>query len=199
MVDWISGNRFLTMTEMQNNAQILYGFFNSKGATLNAVAAMLGNMQSESTINPGRWEIGHAGDTNYGFGLTQWTPATKLINWAPSNWRNGTTQCERIWWEARNNEQWFHNPHAPDYEPPITFAEFLNSSLDVVTLANYFLWYYEHPANSNQPIRGQQAEAWYTYLSGETPPDPPDPPGPEPPVPQEIPKLKFMYFCYKKF
>ena len=55
---------------MQNNAVLLWSYFKAQGWTLNAVAAMLGNMQSESTINPGIWEgldpfVG-------GYGLVQW-------------------------------------------------------------------------------------------------------------------------------
>ena len=71
---WISGNRYLSLSEMQNNVDIIHYFFRSAGWTDNAIAAMLGNMQSESTINPGIWEglDPYAG----GYGLVQWTPYT---------------------------------------------------------------------------------------------------------------------------
>lgn len=46
----------LTMTQMEVNATYIWGYLNNQGWTLNAVAGMLGNMQSESAINPGRWQ-----------------------------------------------------------------------------------------------------------------------------------------------
>ena len=67
---WISGNRYLSISEMQNNVDILHYFFRSAGWTDNAIAAMLGNMQSESTINPGIWE--NLEPYSGGYGLVQW-------------------------------------------------------------------------------------------------------------------------------
>lgn len=49
---------------------------------------MLGNMETESTINPGIWQSLNSGNASGGFGLTQWTPATKYINWANNNGLN---------------------------------------------------------------------------------------------------------------
>lgn len=42
----------LTMAQMQVNAQYIWSALSSQGWTLNAVAGILGNMQSESAINP---------------------------------------------------------------------------------------------------------------------------------------------------
>lgn len=188
MAEWIGGNRYLTQSEMENNALIFYGWMYNRGATLNAVAAMLGNMQTESTINPNIWEE-LTPNPSRGYGLTQWTPSTKLSNWNP-NYTDGNVQCERIWWEALNNQQWFHNPGAPIYEPPISFMQFMHSTGNVRTLANYFLWYYEHPAETIQPKRAEQAVRWYEFLSGEVPPDPP---GPTPGSKIEVKPMKFIY------
>ena len=168
---WVSGNRYLSQSEMENNAKEFYGVFSQYGATLNAISAMLGNMQSESGVNPGIWEglKPFAG----GYGLVQWTPYTKYSEWAGADWQdNGPKECERIIYEAENGLQWFENPEAPTPTPPLTFQEFLKSELDVVTLANYFLWYYEHPAVTIQPERGEQAQGWYKFLSGVDPPTP---------------------------
>lgn len=156
---------------MENNAKEFYGVFFQYGATLNAISAMLGNMQSESGINPGIWEglNPFAG----GYGLVQWTPYTKYSEWAGADWQdNGPKECERIIYEAENGLQWFGNDEAPIPTPPLTFPEFLKSELDVVTLANYFLWYYEHPTVTIQPQRGEQAQVWYKFLSGVDPPTP---------------------------
>ena len=167
---WISKNAYLTLGERENNAILVWQYFGSKGWSIEAVSAMLGNMESESTINPGIWEslapfVG-------GYGLTQWTPYTKYSDWAGSSWENnGNKQCERIVYEMENGLQWFANPEAPIVSPPISFREFSTSTIDVETLANYFLWYYEHPAITIQPARATQARKWYEFLS-EMPPIP---------------------------
>lgn len=178
-MSWIGGNRYLSRSEMENNATEIWGYFNSIGWSLNSVSAMLGNMQTESTINPNIWQ-GLIENTKKGYGLTQWTPATKLIDWAGSSYIYGNRQCDRIYFEALNNKQWFRNPEAPIIDPPITFLEFTVSTLECEELANYFLWYYEHPETTIQPNRSVQAREWFNFLGGITPPDPPEPPSPDP-------------------
>lgn len=46
----------LTMEQMKINANYIYSYLSNKGWTKNAIAGILGNMQSESSINPGRWQ-----------------------------------------------------------------------------------------------------------------------------------------------
>lgn len=165
---WVASNAYLGLADMQNNAKIIWANFKAKGYTLNATAAMLGNMQTESTINPGIWE-NLTVDYTKGYGLTQWTPATKYINWAGDNWENPDRELARITWEINNNEQWFRNPNAPIVDPPMTFMVFAHSTETPELLANYFLWYYEHPTNINQPARATQARYWYDYLENIVP------------------------------
>lgn len=175
---WISKNAYLTRSEMQHNAKLVWQFFGSRGWSLNAVCAMLGNMETESTINPGIWESLSA--YSGGYGLVQWTPYTKYANWAGGGWQNnGNKECERIVWEKDNGEQWFSNPAVTPSNPPISFKEFSTSTLPVATLANYFLWYYEHPGDPNQPKRAEQARAWYDFLKDTSPGAPLPPPKPK--------------------
>lgn len=42
----------LTMQQMEINAIYIWAYLQNEGWTLNAVAGILGNMQSESSINP---------------------------------------------------------------------------------------------------------------------------------------------------
>lgn len=163
---WIGGNRYLSQSEMENNATIIWNYLGSKGWSLNAVSAILGNMQSESTINPNIWESLTV-DYSRGYGLVQWTPATKYIDWAGSDWENGYRELDRIIYETENAIQWFSNPNAPIINPPISFKEFTTSNEEVGILANYFLWFYEHPAVTIQPNRSEQAIAWFNFLGGE--------------------------------
>lgn len=49
---WISRNGYLNQSEMENNANIVISYFRSQGVNDVTIAAILGNMQAESTINP---------------------------------------------------------------------------------------------------------------------------------------------------
>ncbi len=161
---WIIKNAYLTMEEMQNNAQLVFAYFWNRGWTLNAIAGMLGNMESESTINPGIWEGLIAGNLDGGYGLTQWTPATKYIDWAGADYENGDKECSRIQWERDNEQQWGIEP-----EYPITFKQFSTSTESPEYLAYAFLYNYEKPGDWNQPNRQTQARYWFDYLGGGIP------------------------------
>lgn len=167
----ISGNRFLTMAEMENNARYIWNYLGPRGWTLNAVAGMLGNMQTESTINPGIWEGLITGNTSGGFGLVQWTPASKIINWANSQNRDYSdmdVQLDRLDYELEHGIQYY-----PGKDYPETFAEFKASTKDPYYLGLAFLANYERPAVSYQPKRGDQARAWFEFLSALPAPDGP--------------------------
>lgn len=163
---WISGNRYLSLPEMQNNVDILHYFFRSAGWTDNAIAAMLGNMQSESTINPGIWEglDPYAG----GYGLVQWTPYTNYSNWAGDDWQdNGQKEMERIIYELNNGLQWISTS-----KYPMTFEDFTTSQDTPSELAQVWLYNYERPQVKPQPIRSTRANYWYEYITGQEPPTP---------------------------
>lgn len=197
---WIATNNYLGLADMQNNALLVASYGYSQGWTKNAISAILGNMQAESSINPGIWEslIPYGG----GYGLVQWTPYTKYSNWATGmgyTWQNnGDAEMERISYEAQNNIQWFYNAEI-GIAPPISFQQFLESTDNINTLSNYWLWFYEHPADpyaGTQALRQQYTQYWYNYI----PDDPgPGPDPPEPPEPGYIPYwLMFKFNDWKK-
>lgn len=160
---WITGNRYLSIDEMTVNAQEIMNQLTSRGWSKNAVAGMLGNMQTESTINPGVWES-LSPNVNNGYGLVQWTPATKLISWAESeglDYTSGDAQLQRIDWEVVNNQQWIATS-----QYPMSFQEFKVSTLTPEYLAQVFIRNYERPRYPNQPIRSTQARYWYDNLEG---------------------------------
>ena len=167
---WISGNRYLTTIEQQNNADIMHAYFRAQGWTDNAIAAVFGNMQTESTLNPGIWENLDA-VAKGGYGLVQWTPYTKYADWAGSGWENnGQKQMERIIYELENHLQWI-----PTTEFQMSFEDFATSDLTPAYLAQAWLYNYERPKVKPQPVRSRQANTWYEYITGETPPTPPIP------------------------
>lgn len=159
-----SANRYLTRDEMEGNAEYIAQFFLGNGWTLSAVAAMLGNMESESTINPGIYENLNDISGTAGFGLVQWTPATKYTEWADANgygsdYGDIRGQVARIQYEMENGLQWI-----PTVTRDITFEEFAKSNASPEELAWAFLMNYERPANTNQPERATQARAWFNYF-----------------------------------
>lgn len=159
---WIASNTPLDQSQMENNALLLASYFSAKGWSLNAICGMLGNMQSESTINPGRWESGVVAPES-GYGLVQWTPSTNVTDWLTVNnypIDSGEGQCARIQYELDNGLQWIPTPMYPQ-----SFKEFSTSLLKPYDLAMMFIRNYERPFDPNQPARGLQAEAWFTFLS----------------------------------
>ena len=49
---WISRDGSLTQAEMENNANIVINYYRTLAYADATIAALLGNMQNESTINP---------------------------------------------------------------------------------------------------------------------------------------------------
>lgn len=167
-MEWIRGNFYLSAEQSDNNAKLVWNYLKQKGWTKEAVAGMLGNMVWESTVNPDIWES-LVVDYSRGFGFTQWTPATKLFDWVGTTSPSPEQELDRINYEAENNIQWFENPEVSPSSPPISFTEFKTSKLDIRTLATYFLYYYEHPADPHQEQkRGDSAEHFYSILEGES-------------------------------
>lgn len=73
----------LTDSQKYSNAKFIYSFLTSNFEfTKDAACAVLGNMEDESGINPATWQGGYLNNTSGGYGLVQWTPATKFLNWA---------------------------------------------------------------------------------------------------------------------
>lgn len=181
--DVISNNRALTEDEMQINARYIWQYLGSRGWTLNAVAGMLGNMENESTINPGRWQNG-AVNVGPAFGLVQWDPYTKYTSWCDARGLDPAdmdSALQRIEWELETGEQYYKNVY------PYTFAQFKVSTDDPYTLACAFAFDYERSyvalygseaeKEALRQLRGGDAEKWYSYLSGYDPGGGGDDPG----------------------
>lgn len=157
----ISGNRYLTQAEMETNATYIYWYLGSRGWTINAIAGLLGNMEAESTINPGIWENLDEGDTSQGFGLVQWTPATKYLDWCEDNGLDPSAMdsaLRRIEYELANGLQYY-----PTEDYPLTFQEFKVSTKSAYYLGMAFVTNYERPRTITT-ARGTNAEKWYQFL-----------------------------------
>lgn len=175
-MSWTYGNRYLSESEKKGNVQECEKYFGSW--SLNARAAMYGNMDLESNINPAIYE-NLTVNVNKGYGLTQWTPASKVQNWLRSNGysiTDGGGQCQRILWELANNQQWI-----PTIKYPQSFSDFTRSNESVATLTDMWARNYERPyvPTMNLPERIKRANKWYEILFGQEPPEPTEPEEPD--------------------
>lgn len=195
-----SGNYYLNLSQMQFNAEYIWRVLPKigggwEGTTLAAMAAMLGNMETESTINPGIWEGLIPNRPKRGFGLVQWTPSEDYIAWCTKESLDPAsmfTALLRIDYEINNGLQWIKTS-----KYPYSFKQFLKMTekdMDIGEMAYMFMYNYERPADLNQPERKTQAAYWFTYLGG-VPPDPPDPPDPPP---KKGRKLPLIYYVRRK-
>ena len=165
---WVAKNAYLNETEKQTNAKIVKDFLTDAGWSENAIFALLGNMDAESTINPAIWESLTKEPNDFynthgympGYGLVQWTPYTKYTEWAGSGWETDyDKQLKRILWELENGQQYY-----PTNEYPETFREFTTSTKSVEYLAAVFLYNYERPASPNPSHRAELSNKWKNYF-----------------------------------
>jgi hypothetical protein len=167
---WIAppdGNTYLNNSQKLNNAQLVANHFIATGWTSNSISALCGNMSGESTLNPNLYEQGYNHSLSRGYGLVQWTPATKLMDWCNANslvWSDGDAQLSRIDYEQLNKIQWI-SKSSYNY---MTFNQFTQSTLDVNYLTEVFIWSYERPSsyygNLSLPKRKEFANTCFTTL-----------------------------------
>lgn len=171
--------RALTTAQMQVNANWLKNYLLPRGWTLNAIAACLGNWQSECTLNPNRPQrAGYPQDTKGGFGLAQWTSwGRKYGSWCKSqniyNIARDDNPAGRMEpqiayhdWECTNGinggKTWFAS-HGYNY----SWEQFKRSNDHPATLATAYYWQYERSAANNPGSRPSNAVTWYNYLIGQ--------------------------------
>ena len=99
--------------------------------------------------------------------MVQWTPYTKYTEWVTGDPSTMDNNLLRINYEVNNEIQWI-----PTQTYNYTFQQFKVSTDTPYNLALAFLANYERPADPNQSQRGVQAESWYEFLGGITPPTP---------------------------
>lgn len=187
---WISDDRYLTQSEMENNANIIINYYRGVGINDCTIAAILGNMQAESTLSPGLNERGGGG----GYGLVQWTPKQDLIDACStlslSPYTSGDVQIQviieeiigpasvRQWYTSQAFIQNYYNSGATADMIGISGLDFLDNTMNWTPdkLAVLFMAGYERP--SYDPLinhyanRKQYALNWYSYMGGIIPPTP---------------------------
>lgn len=202
----VNSNKYLTVDQMKPNAKYVAQYLYLKGWTKEAIAGILGNMQKESNINPGLWQSLDALNWKMGFGLVQWTPATKLKEWADKNNLDYTdidTQLARIIWEISNGDQYIKTSA---YD--LTFKEFTQSTMSPEWLCSAFMRNYERPASySTEEERQCYSRYWYDLMISEgwfefenTPSKPVEPPAPDvPDTPPTVEGSLYELICKTSF
>lgn len=197
-----SSNEYLSKSEMIDNAQYIIEFFQGFGWSDNAIAGMLGNMERESTINPGLWQNMDEGNTSLGLGLVQWTPASKLLDWCdfwgldPYSLEG---QCMRIIYELENGIQYYPTPDYPE-----TFEEYTISNKSVEYLTTAFLKNYERAGVEALDERIENAEYWAYYIEHWERPDPDEPDDddddddPDEPTPSKKKKKGYKFYLFNR-
>lgn len=140
---WITTeDTWLSEAQSLQNAQLVANHFAGKW-TPQAISALCGNMRHESSINPNIWEFGYGHSWDRGYGLVQWTPARKYIDWAQAEglpWEHGDSQLARIDYEQTQGIQWISTNSYP-----LSFNEFTKSTDSISYLTQAFTWNYERP------------------------------------------------------
>jgi hypothetical protein len=143
-MEWITTeDTWLTEEQSLNNAQLVANHFLATGWSPNAISALCGNMRHESSINPNIWEFGYGHSLSRGYGLVQWTPASKYIDWANASGLDSTlgdSQLARIDYEQQNGIQWIAKSGFP-----LSFNEFTTSTDSIDYLTEAFMNDYERP------------------------------------------------------
>lgn len=188
---WVSENRSLTQAEMENNADIIINYYRSINISDQTIAAILGNMQAESSLSPVRTESGGGG----GYGLVQWTPQSSLEDHCSilglSPYTSGDVQLQVIRAEVLGNpssvNEWYsseafirnyYNSGATMDMVGVTGQQFLSNEMNwrADKLAVLFMAAYERPTydpNGNHyDYRMQCALEWLEYMGGVIPPTP---------------------------
>lgn len=176
-------NRF----KMDTNAKYIYSFLTKKGFTKAAICAMLGNMQTESSINPGIWELIQNGTyiLSKGYGVAQLTSAQNFLEWCYRinliNFKTAAAinqvcasypqmlmdaELMYILWECEALGGTFYAGDKGTLLGITTFSQFktyaASTQPTIKTLSDVFCSYFERP---DPPVdyTSRQTNAWYWY------------------------------------
>lgn len=192
MADWIvkQTNQLGVMSadDELNNATLMYQQMISE-FTVNAICGVLGNVNWESHFNPGQWQSSYqVGDMDGGFGLVQWTPASKIFTALGNDAYSGAAQTKAIMDLTAND--WIIQSNWP-----MSWEDFKASDLGAQYLAEVFCKNYERAGDEHMQERKDFAQHWWEVFS-----DNPPGPGPGPtPTPGERKKMPLMFYLKKVF
>lgn len=211
---------------MNNNASIIYNMCHAMGWTINAVAALLGNIQAESALNPGNKETSSMTAGVDGTGLLQWTstssdaqnPLLQALNklyGSTSLWYDGTRQMNVLFGEyqqtnynqkEQDSNNWGIQPQWINSDgsrygfslPKLNWYDWAHGSYDLETLTKSFMVSYERPSyDESKNHWPTRVNNAQTWYNYLLGIDPGPSPGPEP-VPVTKAKSKWIYYMKRR-
>jgi len=158
-------NSHLTKQEMCDNAEIIYEVLRSKGWSKNAIYAVLGNMEAESALSPGRWQNG----VGPGYGLIQWDPASKYLKWAAATGSSSVSILGQIkfleYSMLPGKGEYFFNSNSAADGYYVDYDVFIRSTASIDYLTQVFFWSYVRASVDRMPERISAAYFWYEYFT----------------------------------
>lgn len=169
-------SNYLTEDEQKNNVSIIWNYFKAQGWTKEAVAGLCGNMQQESTFNPGLEETGAESG---GWGLVQWTPFSDLSNVLDvlygrhTDWYDGTKQLSSLYAEFQEyngtahrgiEKQWYEGFNTVPSAYKMKWGDWAKSTESPEYLCMVFQYCYERPTTIH-PERQEMARKWYDFIN----------------------------------
>lgn len=170
--------------QTQNASEIASYLIGTKDVNVTSAYAILGNLTTESFLNPAQWQYHGGMNPDDSFGLAQWDPSTKLSQYLSSqgitpnqaNMSNGYYQLDYL---VSNSGQWslyyvdpntgyssYYDLTIPVYHSLDEFLQDTGTDLEAKVKAWMVCW--ERPSAQFQHLdtRIQYAYHW----AGETPP-----------------------------
>ena len=176
----------LSTYEMAANADYIRLYLTKEGWSLEAICALLGNIEQESQFNPAAWEENNKPISEKGYGLVQWTPATKFFTYIGLESMNaGINEVARIAEEdpkklidlqleflivssQPGGGEWLTNL-AIGYgaKEKMKFEDFVKSTESPAYLCEIFHAHYERSNDLESVIQKRKdfAEEWYRYFT----------------------------------
>lgn len=178
-----AGHDTLGEEQMETNASYIYSYLTDMGFSKNAICAILGNMQRESTLNPASWQV--QDNLSYGYGLCQWDDGSNFTNWAKNKKIISSSTASAVntlaysnpvklmdaeldfLWERMQTSDWFkpsNNQSKYGTSETLSATAFKTSTKSVETLTRIFCGHYERPGEPAMTIRVNAAKKWYNFL-----------------------------------
>lgn len=160
---------------MRNNAIIAYLFFKERGYSVNTISAICGNMAVESHINPATYqgwaEDGDPNDNTLGYGLIQWTPPSKILNWLDANnysYIDGDAQLLWIHTLSTNTMgEWFQNTDPDRGQYYESFTDFMGDTTHSLEwLTKCFQYSLERGGYGSESQRLNYAKSYKDFFNG---------------------------------
>ncbi len=177
-------DRYLSDEEMKVNAEYIFNDFKSRGWSTEAAVAIIANFEHESTINPGRWQVGKEKTNKFaGFGLVQWTPAKEFLKeieltialaeqMAVDNPQELMDKELNYFADSikPNRGNWFGKKAERYYitaDMKMSSSDFVVSTGDVGDLAMIYHAMYVRSADTYEMVQGrvEKAHKWYEYFN----------------------------------